>query len=199
MEFQIFGSKSSKDLDVMVFVDSIESIEESHQTLKSLDTKLVEYFKHTKYKGKEINSNICVIQSGLIVDCFKGTFDECNNSLYHTYDNHIQPFSKKITKLYNRSSEFLDVKLNRVLRHLISFHSRTHLREPIKKALRGDLHQRLSVFKMIDYTILKEFPKKKESLEDIYKVISFQLAQSILLSKGVEIYSKEEVSLTMRI
>jgi hypothetical protein len=131
---------------------------------------------------------------GQIIAVFKGTYDEVNNSVYYTYARHNQFWALKILGPYDRgnSDYFKHLKLKRCYRFLLSFYSRVpELREDIKEALRGDFVKRHEVLSKIRFTTYTEFPKKKDKTEDIYKVIAFQLAQTICLMHGVEIFSKE--------
>lgn len=187
-EFQIFGSRDSQDVDIMVFVDKLATIDENHTFVKELN----KYFE-TIYR-REINCNLGVLKDGMIVDVFKGTYDECNNSLYYTYKNHNQLYPNVIKTTYERcnGTEFYYIKMKRVARFILSFFSREpELREFIKPALKGDLKQRLEALKHIDFTKHTSFPKKKEKHEDIYKVVAFQFAQILGLSEDKEIYTKD--------
>lgn len=191
-KYQIFGSRDSQDVDIMLFVDELKSIDENHTLVKEANA----YFEnfHPEFKGKELNCNLGVLKDGMIVDVFKGTYDECNNSLYYTYKNHNQLYPNVIKSLYERGNgtEFYYIKMKRVARFILSFFSREpELREFIKPALKGDLKQRLEALKHIDFTKHTSFPKKKEKHEDIYKVVAFQFAQILGLSQDKEIYTKD--------
>lgn len=191
LKYQIFGSADSVDIDMMIFVDELQTIEGNHCLIKEYN----EFFS-SKY-DKKINCNLAVLKDGMVVDVFKGTADECNNSLYYTYDNHlnIQDFPNQIEKLYDRSkrSIYFHIKLIRVARFILSFFSREpELREMIKPALKGDLLLRLKVLSKIDFTKYTTFPHKKEKHEDIYKVLAFQFAQCFGLRTNCEIYSKSD-------
>jgi hypothetical protein len=192
-KFQIFGSASSQDVDVMVFVKKLKSIDENHTLIKYLNKHYKTLFIGTEYEGKEINTNLAIVKNGMIIDVFKGTYDECNNSLKETYSYHKQYHKNVIFDKYDRiQNKFYHWKMKRVLRFILSFYSRVpELRTDIKSALRGDFKERLRVCKLLDLTINTEFPNKKEPIEDIYKVIAFQLVQIISLSEQIEVYSKE--------
>ncbi len=69
---------------------------------------------------------------------------------------------------------------------ILSFFSRSHLRAVIKPALRGDLKDKIPVMKMIDFEVMKDFTGKKESIKDIFKIISFQFGQLFSLVDGFE-------------
>jgi len=185
--FQIFGSKSSKDLDCMCFVDVIPSIHESHK-LCGIYNEEIRIITGT---DKEVNSNLAVIKDGIILDTFKGTSEECNNSLYLTYNLHDQHFPNQIERLVERD---IDLKLIRVCRFILTFWSRSRFRSEIKEALRGDIYDKIRVISSIDLVSIDSIGKNL-SWEDYLKVMSFQLGQSIGLLDGVELYTKEDVSL----
>ena len=190
--YQIFGSADSQDVDIMVFVDELKSIDENHTLIK----KLNQHFQESLFPNRDINCNLGIVKNGMLIDVFKGTYDECNNSLYYTYGNHYQHCSNKIQDVYDRSrsSEFYHIKLKRVARFILSFFSREpELREFIKPALRGDLIERLQALQKIDFQNYITFPGKKEKHEDIYKVCAFQFVQCICLAANREIYTKTDV------
>jgi hypothetical protein len=187
--FYIFGSENSTDYDVIVSVDEIpENIDAAHNICKYWNEKLSEILP-----DKPLNCNLGIFKDGKLVDVFKGTVDELINVIYYTYDNHKQFFPNPIDKPIERD---LDEKILRVARFIISFYSRTELRTQIKSALRGDLKDKLEVLKKIDFTKMKEFPGKKEKLEDIYKTLAFQFGQvfSILDGFESESYTKTEIA-----
>jgi hypothetical protein len=195
LPFQIFGSKSSQDYDVLLLVNALPpTIDSNHALIKDYNRLLEELFISNGLPAKKVNCNLGVLKDGRLIDVFKGTYDEVNNSLYYTYDRHTQNYPQHILSPYDRTNSdfFKHLKLKRCYRFLLSFYSRVpELREDIKLALRGDFIKRLEVLTQIDFTKHTEFPKKKDKVEDIYKVIAFQLAQTLLLFNGVEIFSKE--------
>lgn len=186
--FQIFGSENSKDYDVIVFVDNIpEVIDDAHTLCKKYNAELLEILD-----DKPLNCNLGVVKDGHIVDVFKGTPDEVNNALYYTYDYHKQYYPNAVKSLVNRDS---DMKILRASRGILSFFSRSEMRAEIKKALRGDLREKIPVLKKLDFTKMTDFPGKKEAVDDIYKVISFQFGQLFSLIDGHEpdSYSKNGI------
>lgn len=194
--FYIFGSKSSVDYDVLLIVDELKTIDENHKLIKEWNEKLEKKFVDAGMVRKKVNCNLAVIENHLIVAVFKGTYDEVNNSVLYTYPLHKQFFALNIRASYDRikSDFFKHLKLKRCYRFLLSFYSRVpELREDIKLALKGDFLKRHEVLSKISFEKYTEFPKKKEKIEDIYKVIAFQLAQTIILFHGIEIFSKEGV------
>lgn len=184
--FYVFGSKSSKDWDILFIVDKLEStIDLNHKKIEYL-TNTVKYL--VPINCTEVNGNLAVISNGVISKVFKGTHDEVNNSLYNTYSLHKQYFDLKIDRLLDRD---ILLKSSRFCRFLLSFYSRTEYRKDIKLALRGNLGERLKYLKQLD--LATPIVDKKETLTDIYKVIAFQIGQTLLLINNIEVYSKEEV------
>ena len=178
-KYQIFGSENSTDYDVIVFVDEIPKIiDDAHTLCKIYNEQLSKILT-----DKPLNSNLAVINGGIISDVHKGTQDEVNNALYYTYDHHTQ---HHLNMVYRPLERDIDQKLLRVFRCILSFFSRSYLREKIKPALRGDLYMKIDVMKLIDFTTDKNFNSKKESLEDILKVVSFQYGQLFSLLDGNE-------------
>lgn len=189
LPFQIFGSKSSRDYDVIVFVDDIGTIQESHELISKLDKLLA-----IELPDKPINCNIAVLEDGMIKRVFKGYPLEVNNSAFYTYDNHRQFYANHIKKTYELTEDIKHFKLKRCLRFILSFYSRVpEWRLEIKEAMRGDFKMRLEACRKIDFVLHKEFPKKKDPVEDIYKTFTFQIVQTLALMQGIEIYSKEDV------
>ena len=188
-KFQIFGSRSSKDLDVMVFVDSIPKIDDAHNIIKSLNTEIKSFTK----TDKEVNSNLAIIKDGVILKVFKGTEDECNNSLIDTYDLHTQYHENQITSRIIRDVE---LKKLRTLRVLLSFVTRTKHREDVKRALKSDALLKISVLKNINITNLFTDTDviKKVNYDDFIKVYAFQLGQTLGLIDNVELYTKEDIA-----
>lgn len=188
LKYQIFGSQSSRDYDVLVFVDRLGTIQENHELITILDRELA-----ILLPDKPVNANIGILEDGMITKVFKGYPFEVNNSMYYTYDNHKQSIENQITRTYELTTEIKHLKLKRCLRFIISFYSRVpEWREEIKNAMRGDFAMRLECVRKIDLTKHREFPHKKDSITDIYKTFAFQLAQTIMLYYGREVYSKEE-------
>lgn len=187
--FQIFGSASSRDYDVLVFVDKLGTIQENHETITKLDKEI-----SLILTDKPINCNIGVLKNGMLKQVFKGYPLEVNNSSFYTYDLHKQYHPNQIKDTYELTRDIKHFKLKRCLRFILSFYSRIpEWRLEIKEAMRGDINKRINMVSKIDFTIHTEFPGKKETKEDIYKTFAFQLAQTHGLIYGnLEIYSKED-------
>lgn len=189
-KFQIFGSKSSQDIDVMFFVDKIPSPpDKAHDLCKIYNEKIAKLYN----TDREINSNLAILKDGMIVHTHKGTEDEVNNSLFHTYGLHDQRHPLQIMKLYDRDVE---LKIHRTLRVLLSMISRTEHRSIVKKALRSDVHEKIRVLDSIDYSKITTLGKKNENFEDYLKVMAFQLGQTLALTDIIdprELYTKEDI------
>ena len=80
IEHQIFGSEDSTDYDILCFVDSIPQIHKAHDIIKKFNSDLSEI-----YTDKELNCNMAVERGGKIIQVFKGTADEVNNSAFLTW------------------------------------------------------------------------------------------------------------------
>lgn len=181
-EFYVFGSKTSYDYDCFVKVDKIPNIQQSHKLCKYFNDK-ISTFDVTK---KPINSNLCIIKDGIIIDTFKGTPDECNNSLYYTFRLHNQTYFKPVHKVLERD---IPLKFKRTMRIILSFFSKTELRPIIKHALKNSAKDKYNALKEIDFNKMVNFPKKNDSKKDIYKIMAFQFGQCFSLIDGYEPYS----------
>ena len=189
-KFQLFGSKSSIDYDAMVFVDSIpESVEVCKSMCGMYDKEILKLLKINNYPIKKVNSNLAVVENGILTDIHKGMICECNNSLYLTYDNFSQLYPNQIRFLINRD---IDLKILRCYRILLSFLSRTSYRDDVKKALKGTLSQKIDVLSCINYIDI-DFGNRNGNPIDIWKALAFQIGQTILLTKNIEVYSKEDI------
>lgn len=191
-KFQIFGSETSQDWDVMFFVDDLKSIQESHELISDLEKEFDDFF-YTVFPNidyKEVNGNLGVVKDGVVTDVFKGTYEEVNNSMFLTYDLHPQVFENEIMKLVERD---IWLKVLRTARVILSFYSRSEMRSVIKPALRGDILDKYMILSKMDLTKL-EIVGKRQNETDVYKVLAFQFGQTLGLISGVELYSKEDIS-----
>lgn len=189
--FQIFGSKSSLDYDVMVFVNEIPLIVQCDYLTSKFNTELTILFKELNMPFKKVNSNLGILSpDGTMLEVYKGTADEVNNSLFLTYSLHRQLHPPQIKNLLPRDK---DLKLLRAVRIILSFLSRTENRVDIKRALKGDFTEKIKVLASIDFSSLRGKLNKKEQDEDTFKTIAFQYAQALGLYDGREIYTKEDI------
>jgi hypothetical protein len=141
----------------------------------------------TKTK-KEVNVNICSLKDGVVHRVFKGTPDEVNNSCYSTYNYHNQRHITQIKRMVERDVE---LKILRTCRVILSFWSRSKYRSQVKSALKGDIYEKIKVINEINPIGIEL--NKNISDGDYAKTMAFQLAQTILLIDGIEIYTKYEV------
>lgn len=183
VSYQVFGSKSSVDLDVCFFVERIGSVVENNEMLRYLISN------STFKQKKKVNGNLAVIEKGALIDCFKGTPDELNNSLFYTYHLHDQLHEQRITKLLERN---LDLKLVRCMRTLVSYFTRTHKRTEAKAALHGYFKSKIDFIQSIALEDFDDFGKNGTVVE-VYKSMAFQMGQVLALMKGTEVYTKEAV------
>jgi hypothetical protein len=113
----IHGSEDSIDVDVYYVIDKISTFNEAKKFCDS-DT--------------EENVNIIEIDNGKVVNCYKGSCDEIQNSLLRTYPLHKQTYDLLIKEPVERD---LFVKTVRVVRCFLSHLSRTQYRKEVKLAL----------------------------------------------------------------
>ena len=182
-KFQLFGSKSSLDYDIMVFVEQIPNIEFSKKLCYYYDEQLSIMLSDLNVPTKKVNSNLAILENGTIKQVYKGISDECGNSLYLTYNNHFQLYPNQITKLVERDVE---IKMIRCARSILSFLSKSQYRTIVKKALKNDFVEKISTLKEIDLNTIN-------ISTDYFKQIAFQLGQTLALMKGLEIYTKEDI------
>lgn len=174
------GSEDSLDIDIYVVIpEPIFNLQEC----KTLCESYVGY-----------NANLITIENGNVSWCYKGTIDECNNSILATYYLHKENTEPcPITSVVERN---LNIKIDRTIRGLLSYLSRTQYRTEVKAALKNDsIILKLNVLDKIILRDIKDFGKKGEN-KDVYKFFAFQLAQTnALLLSGAELFTKSDASL----
>ncbi len=178
MEYKkiIHGSENSLDIDAYILVDK----KYENQPAKELCNQF-----------KELNANLIQVENGRIVWCYKGTMDECNNSILETYHLHQQEIENPITQRVERNH---GLKMLRTIRGLLSYCSRTQWRDIVKKALQsGDLEQKIAVLKTLDLNQIEDFDKNTKV--EAYKFFAFQMGQSLaLLEDNIELFTKNRVA-----
>jgi len=176
MYYITHGSENSLDHDIYVIVD---------EPLSNIDAK------ELCYSFNPMNANIICIKDSQVVWSYKGTIDECNNSIIATFDLHPQTNICPVTKKMERS---YGLKLLRTLRGILSYCSQTDYRQSVKKALRStNIIEKLEVISSIDLSSIMDY--KKNSLIEVYKFFAFQLGQTLaLLEDNVELFTKNAVS-----
>ncbi|MFT5915197.1 MAG: hypothetical protein ACI81T_001697 [Bacteroidia bacterium] len=186
VNYQLFGSEDSVDVDIVFFVNQLGTIHENLQLAKSL----AEQFKSIKILKEKINPNLATIQDGQLAGVYKGTVDELNNSLFRTYSLHQQDYKLLIDGIFPRDKE---LKLLRTMRKTLSYLTRTEYRAEIKNALREGFCKQVEFLKSVDLTTISV---NNVSEQDMWKVILFSVAQVLALEKGLELYTKNEISQT---
>jgi hypothetical protein len=184
--FHIFGSRSSIDRDVLVFVDTLPTLEAS----KTLATQLAPHIQAHFEDVKKPNINFGILRDGIVIETLKGIPDETNNAILATYGFHLQPYPLAITRPVVRD---VLAKYQRTARVILSLYSRTTHRQAVKQALRGDFVARCAMLEQIDFSVPVGDFGKHASPDDAYKSIAFQLGQAIALAQGVELYTKEDL------
>ena len=175
----IHGSGDSTDTDVVYVVDELPSPDDCKKFCSA---------------DSEENRNLIVVRNSVVVECYKGTPDEINNSLLRTYSLHEQGDALVVERIVER---VVPIKIVRAVRIILSHLSRSSMRPMIKSALRGSWNERLSAlkeviahFNEIDFSVLN----KNMSREDILKVIAFQTGQTLALLNETELYTKAEIT-----
>lgn len=172
----IHGSEDSLDTDAYIIIKEKVSIEEAKSICNSFS---------------DVNANLLVVEDGIVTWCFKGTVDECNNSIISTYGHHSQTHDNPIERKLDRS---FALKLVRTVRGLLTYHSKTDKRKLIKAALKSeDLILKIETLKSINLADVDDF--HKNTLTEVYKFFAFQIGQTYaLLKDNVELFTKNEVA-----
>lgn len=183
--FQRFGSADSEDIDCLVFVNQIpETKIACNELCKTFDLEFAKLFPNEK-----INCNLGIVSNGVLTQVYKGVKDETNNAMLTTYHLHHQYFENQILNKVERN---LELKIHRATRIILSYLSKSNERVLIKSALNGTIYNKIEVLKELNLSEIVFSSKEKNSKEDIYKIIAFQIAQTLALLEGKEIYTKKE-------
>lgn len=183
MEYAVFGSIDSDDLDVMYFLDELPSLQECKVTANEIQL----YHK----SDKPVDVNFCVVKDKRVVNTYKGTIDEVNNMLYYTTSRHKQKSNFPEIVPVTRDTH---LKTARVIRGILSFISRTEYRTIVKQALKGDGKLKLDTLETIKLTEIKNLATKNKTIKDFYKLFAFQIGQAMGLMNGSEYYSKSSIA-----
>lgn len=183
--YNIFGSEDSQDYDIMIFIDKIPSIQASKEMCLETQLKF-----QLMYRDKKTNTNLAVVDNGIIVDVFKGTSDECNNSIFRTYHLHNQSCPLLIDREVPRN---VNLKLARSLRAILSFLSRTSHIVQVKRALKGNALDKINTLESICFSSLIDLNKNNQDIIDFRKQVAFQMGQCRLLMNGIEVYTKSSI------
>lgn len=173
--YYIHGSEDSTDRDIIYVFESLPSFQECKSFCDGQGAN---------------NGNIVVIKDGVIASAYKGSIDEVNNGLFHTYKLHKQEFPLLIERTVERDVILKDIK---VIRKILSTFTRTQFRVTVKEALRGSWEQKIALLKNLDYYSIDFDNIQKSNKADLLKSFAFQLGQAIALHECVELYTKREI------
>lgn len=174
-----FGSKQSLDNDLLYIVDCIGTIEECKKMAENLQ------------ETSDDDINFAVLENRQLVNVYKGTPDEVNNSLFKTFFNFEQYYNERPVDLTIRN---VSLKISRCLRIIMSFLSRTSDRKNIKNLLKSEnVFYQLKYLFDFNFENINDFNKKNFTTEQIYKKIFFQIGQTMTLINGIEVYSKKGI------
>lgn len=174
--FVTHGSEDSLDHDIYVILP------------EQVDNKVA---KEICRSYRYYNANLLTISNGQVSWCYKGTVDECNNSLFNTYDLHEQTIENPVTSLLKRQ---YGLKMVRTIRGILSYFSRTEKRKEVKKALRSEcMNFKIEVLESLNISETTDY--QKASVTEVYKFLAFQLGQTIaLLKDNKELFTKSAVA-----
>lgn len=189
MLYNIFGSPASDDYDIMVSVPDVPSSKAlCKEICAGYEARIKDYFL-----DKEVQVNICKLKEieknvNIIEKVYKGTPDECNNSVFMTYLYHKQYCNIMVGQMVTRD---VPLKLARGVRIILSFLSRGAYGPTVNDALQSkNFIKRCEVLQRVDLDLVtdSELDKKNIDRYGYYKKVSFQLGQMMGLLDGVEIY-----------
>lgn len=166
--------------------------------------KTYESYLEESLSNKPLNVNFASIgEDRLIYWSFKGTPDECNNSIFLTCDKHEQKDELIISGLKKRD---IGAKIIRSTREILATVTRSEFRTKAKVGICSDidLKNRLEIMAEI-IPHLKELTyyndsvpaKPKRKLLDIrksFKGLAFQMGQILGLINGIEYFDKTDVA-----
>ncbi len=187
--FHIFGSHSSHDYDIVLFVNQLETTQQNHAFCDAQALTFNAFFAQKGLPQKKINLNLAILVDGIIDKVYKGTPDELNNAVLRTYALHAQYHPLLVRRAVERNWQ---LKMIRVCRTVLSFYTRTYLRADVKRALQGNLDLKLEVLENLSLAAFATFEKNEP--QDCWKTIAFQLGQGMGLLQEQELYTKEEIA-----
>lgn len=187
----LYGSSDGADHDVALIAQRPFGTKEA-QLLTPLVEKLLRQ-QHGQVFGadnKQLNINFCVVSGGNVSWCYKGTPDELNNSILIMYGEHgtAQLHPNFITSRMERN---VILKILRCLRVLICSVSRSNVRHLIEPVLKNVAFSgRLAAISQLKFEDIKIILRSRDTLENIWKGIAFQMGQTLALVEGDEIFGK---------
>ena len=181
MVYNIYGSEDGIDSDIAIFLETLPSIEECKILCKD--------YEKISINEKKTNVNLVCLHDGVLINSFKGSFDEVNNSIFYTYNLHKQEYPIQIEKALKRN---IELKVARFLRETCSILSRTKYRDMMKAALKNDSLYKLKELQKVILSDIDNFNKNNLTNADCLKGLAFQIIQIDDLLHGKEIYTKRE-------
>jgi hypothetical protein len=175
----VHGSENSLDRDVYWVMKKLPSKEELISINKSINTSDI---------------NFITIHNGIVSDCIKGVVDEINNGIIDTF--HLHPQSLDYCPVFYRQHRDSFVKTIRFIRGILVQFSKTDFRPIVKKAskshnLKLKIDTAIELISHLDK--IDDFVRLNKT--DLFKFLSFQLAQSKALFDNIEIYTKNSAKL----
>jgi hypothetical protein len=174
--YYYFGSDDSIDTDVMIECPT--------------NTELT--------VPKDWNANLITIENGLITQSLnnRGRIDAVHNSLYYTYDLHTnQVFPCPLTAPVKRL--LLPAIVDCIHNLLIFLNSnnsnyKEFYGKQISKAYKnGNWSERVSLLHLLKFD--QPYYNDEQRSLGMHKSIAFDVAQTLLLIKGKEVYTKKEI------
>jgi len=187
-KYQIFGSKDSTDYDVCVFVNNLKmSKTDIFKMIEYCNKIIFKIFEEKEMTPKPIDCNLAVVKDGIVEDCVKGNPDEFNNTLFLTYDNHVQFYPNAIKRLVKRD---LRLKAKRVFDSIKNYLKNTNYNSYL---IHNDDLELLEILKQLDLS-KATYLNNNDIMHKYYlKQVAFQLGQFMALLNNKEIYTKKEI------
>lgn len=176
-------------VDVDVMVDHPEA--SSNESDSMIAHALRQQFPQTG----SWNINIIRIHDGIVVDSIpnKGQADSVNNSLYHTFQHHQQPFAFPIDRLVARNLPLAVVKcVNASILWFKDNHRHQEYKERLRPALMsGNWADSVDLLPTLNFE--NPFTDDIIANRNIIKSLAFNIGQTVDLFDGVELYTKGEL------
>ncbi|QPH40094.1 hypothetical protein [Pedobacter endophyticus] len=186
--YYFFGSPDSVDIDVMIDHPEASSKEGDSMIAHALKLKFPEI--------GQWNINIIKIRDGIVAESIpnKGPADGVNNSLYHTYRHHEQPFAFPIDRLVLRNRPLAVVKcVNASILWFKNNERHQEYQERLRPALMsGKWSDSIGLLSELDFET--PFTNNAVTNGNIYKSLAFNIGQTLALFDGVELYTKGELA-----
>ena len=113
-EYFVFGSISSTDIDVAINAPEIAfSLDPHYHTVlcDNLVTELQKLFWNVFHDYRPINPCLVSLNNGTITKCQKGSVDETNNSIFHTFGFHSQIQMFKVCPITHTLKRSVQIKV----------------------------------------------------------------------------------------